>query len=1228
MSISRLHYRKMLGLINVVVVLLSAFVVVVTIRNVLPVKADPNWLAGWQYRKSHVVNSALGAGANYQVMITVHYGSGADSGGDVYCSSHSRTDFGDVRFTAADGSTLLSYWMQSFVASNNAVFWVKITDDLSSQAATIYIYYGKSDAVTTSNGDNTFILFQDNFLLGAPNNANYLNIPTYDGSGQLAHLDIYYNPGGWHGHVYWMVMTPYPNGDATKENPSILVSEDGQTWSVPAGLANPIVPYPGSGRHNCDPDLVYNNDTDELWVYFNDALDGGASYVKLTKSSDGITWSTPVTVVTVSDAANCVSPSVVKTENNWYMWLVNTHGLGWSATSTDVELRTSSDGANWGTPSNVTGFTPTGYCVWHPHVIYIPSRNEFWALSACYKSGTDGSSCNLFMAKSNDGTSWTTQSFMVVRKGSSGTWDSGGLYRSAFLYDSVNDIFKVWYIGHTGGNTGVWRLGYAETNTVSAFNKIISNGWWHQWSTGVTRQVGNYISMSDVPTSETTNEGIQTTSAVFQAGRALYFKAYRTGSTASGTVLGSSKYNGDVNNDAITLFVYWSTLYARTRVGGTQTQSSVSLPGSTEGIYKILWISSSSVKFYKDTNNFANSATNIPSGPLCVTMYDYDTGATLWVDWVFIRSCVSVEPSHGSWGGEEQTQYTLTVTVVGAGSVSKSPDQVSYTYGTVVTLNATASVGWTFAGWSGDAFGTVNPTSVTMNADKSVTATFTQNQYTLTVTVIGSGSVSKSPSQATYTWGTNVTLNATAGVGWTFAGWSVDVSGSANPTTVNMTGNKAVTATFTQDQYTLTVTVIGGGSVSKSPSQATYTWGTVVTLNATADVGWAFASWNGDASGTVNPTTVIMTGSKSVTATFTQSIPQLYVDPPSVQKGPGDTYAPFQTSVMVNNITDLKGLDIKLTWDNDLIALTNIDFNTTLDNIWGHGDWYLAYNVTGAGYYELAAVSTSTSFTCTTATPIATLTFIAKAAVGQTSIHFALVKLSDSQARSIQAEVTDGSYTVIGPQYVPVFQTAPGSVTCRKYGEYFTVQVNVTNAIALDGFDFMIYYSPTLIKYVSVSWGELGAGTITNVDQINGILEGHVAGNAISGNRWLLNITFQDKATTIWKDGQPNKLEGKIWFHYAELSFSGVQDLVYEEGGLGQISVNDVAFTFTPIQGDLDNSGVVDISDLRTVAAYYDVKQGDPTWPAASAYDLYGDGVIDLFDLVVVGANFGYTYIP
>ena len=78
----------------------------------------------------------------------------------------------------------------------------------------------------------------------------------------------------------------------------------------------------------------------------------------------------------------------------------------------------------------------------------------------------------------------------------------------------------------------------------------------------------------------------------------------------------------------------------------------------------------------------------------------------------------------------------------------------------------------------------------------------------------------------TYDFGTVVTLTASAETGSNFAGWSGDVVSSANPLAVTMDGSKDITATFTQNQYTLDVTTVGSGSVSKQPDQATYPHGT------------------------------------------------------------------------------------------------------------------------------------------------------------------------------------------------------------------------------------------------------------------------------------------------------------------------------------------------------------------------------------------------------------------
>ncbi len=236
--------------------------------------------------------------------------------------------------------------------------------------------------------------------------------------------------------------------------------------------------------------------------------------------------------------------------------------------------------------------------------------------------------------------------------------------------------------------------------------------------------------------------------------------------------------------------------------------------------------------------------------------------------------------------------YTLTINAVN-GSVTKTPNQTSYASGAVVTLQAVPNTGYTFSGWSGDLSGTTNPTTITMNGNKTVTASFTAvagtTTYSLTVNAVN-GSVTKTPNQTSYSPGTVVTLQAVPSAGYSFSSWSGDVTGTANPTTITMNGNKSVTASFTANTYTLTVSAVNG-SVTKTPNQTSYAYGTTVTLQAVPNAGYTFSGWSGDASGTANPTTITMTANKSVTANFTASTYTLTVSAVngSVTKTPNQT---------------------------------------------------------------------------------------------------------------------------------------------------------------------------------------------------------------------------------------------------------------------------------------------------------------------------------------------------
>ena len=215
--------------------------------------------------------------------------------------------------------------------------------------------------------------------------------------------------------------------------------------------------------------------------------------------------------------------------------------------------------------------------------------------------------------------------------------------------------------------------------------------------------------------------------------------------------------------------------------------------------------------------------------------------------------------------------WALAVGTTGSGSVALNPAGGSYTDGTSVQLTATPATGWHFVEWTGGLTGGTNPASITMDADKSVTAVFAINVYSLTVNTTGSGSVTRNPDQATYDHDTVVQLTASPGAGYHFVEWTGDLTGSTNPANITMDAAKAVTAVFAINTYTLTVNTTGSGSVTRDPDQATYDHGTVVQLTASPGAGYHFVEWTGDLTGSTNPANITMDAAKTVTAVFSDT---------------------------------------------------------------------------------------------------------------------------------------------------------------------------------------------------------------------------------------------------------------------------------------------------------------------------------------------------------------------
>ena len=105
-----------------------------------------------------------------------------------------------------------------------------------------------------------------------------------------------------------------------------------------------------------------------------------------------------------------------------------------------------------------------------------------------------------------------------------------------------------------------------------------------------------------------------------------------------------------------------------------------------------------------------------------------------------------------------QVNYTLSLTKVGNGSVMVNgtshtlPWSGTFPSGSPVTLQAVPDAGWSFSIWSGDLTGSTNPTTITMDNNKNVTANFSQVNYTLSLTKVGNGSVMVNGTSHTLPW--------------------------------------------------------------------------------------------------------------------------------------------------------------------------------------------------------------------------------------------------------------------------------------------------------------------------------------------------------------------------------------------------------------------------------------------------------------------------------------------
>ncbi|WP_242344657.1 InlB B-repeat-containing protein [Anaeromyxobacter terrae] len=258
------------------------------------------------------------------------------------------------------------------------------------------------------------------------------------------------------------------------------------------------------------------------------------------------------------------------------------------------------------------------------------------------------------------------------------------------------------------------------------------------------------------------------------------------------------------------------------------------------------------------------------------------------------------------FGGTPGFSLTVASGGDGAGTVTSSPAGIvcgascsaEFPAGWSVTLTAQAASGSIFFGWTGACVGAASTCTVTMDAARTVGATFSLASYPLTVATAGSGRGTVTGDGISCTTGSTagctvsvpnaspspaVTLTATPATGYVFSSWSGCTSVAGNVCTVSMTGAKSVTATFLPPPRVLTVKTAGTGRGTVTGEGISCTTGstegctasvpnttpaTSVTLTAAPEAGWTLYSWSGCTTMSGNVCTVSMDAAKTVTATF------------------------------------------------------------------------------------------------------------------------------------------------------------------------------------------------------------------------------------------------------------------------------------------------------------------------------------------------------------------------
>lgn len=290
------------------------------------------------------------------------------------------------------------------------------------------------------------------------NAASPLSVTTYDGANQLTHPKALDLGGAWNGYRYWMAYSPYPNDNDDYENPCIAASNDRVTWVTPDGLTNPLdAPSAGdlsAGAYNSDPHLVYRSDLNQLECWWRYKVPSVNQYIIYRRTTtDGVNWNAKETMIPQS-ASDRMSLSVIHEDGKYKMWYV----FGYTE---------STDGTTWSTPVSCTMTLTDNLTVWHMDIIKTDLGYEgLFCLRVSDAQNTE----KLYHSISTDGIAFSNPT-LILKPSIWSTWDNRLIYRSTmikvdgvyYVYYSACNRDRIWKLSLASGTSALNLTGSAQS---------------------------------------------------------------------------------------------------------------------------------------------------------------------------------------------------------------------------------------------------------------------------------------------------------------------------------------------------------------------------------------------------------------------------------------------------------------------------------------------------------------------------------------------------------------------------------------------------------------------------------------------------------------------------------------------------------------------------------------------------------------------------------------------